>query len=122
MSQQLPVRNKISIPRLREMKASGEKIAALTAYDATFARVLDEAGIEIILVGDSLGMVMQGHDSTLPVTVDDMVYHSEIDLERLEALAHGDADDRPAIYELRAPGAGAGDRGKNHERGALADS
>lgn len=76
MSQQLPVRNKISITRLREMKVAGEKIAALTAYDATFGRVLDEAGVEVILVGDSLGMVMQGHDSTLPVSVDDMIYHS----------------------------------------------
>jgi 3-methyl-2-oxobutanoate hydroxymethyltransferase len=75
MSQQAPVRNKISITRLRDMKTAGEKIASLTAYDATFARVLDEAGVDLILVGDSLGMVMQGHDSTLPVTVNDMIYH-----------------------------------------------
>jgi len=73
---QPPVRKKISITRLREMKAAGEKIACLTAYDATFGRVLDEAGVDVILVGDSLGMVMQGHDSTLPVTVADMIYHS----------------------------------------------
>lgn len=76
MSQQPPVRNKISITHLRDMKANGERIACLTAYDATFGRVLDEAGVEVILVGDSLGMVMQGHDSTLPVTVSDMIYHS----------------------------------------------
>lgn len=73
---QRPVRNKVSITRLREMKAAGEPIACLTAYDATFARVLDETGVEVILVGDSLGMVMQGHDSTLPVTVTDMIYHA----------------------------------------------
>ena len=57
------------------MKARGEKIAMVTAYDATFARLLDTAGAEILLVGDSLGMVVQGHDTTLPVTMDHMVYH-----------------------------------------------
>jgi len=65
----------ISIPQLHAKKAAGEKFAVLTAYDATFARVAAEAGIEALLVGDSLGMVLQGHDSTLPVTVADMVYH-----------------------------------------------
>ncbi len=57
------------------MRASGEKIAALTAYDASFATLLDEAGIEIILVGDSLGMVIHGQDNTLNVTMEDMIYH-----------------------------------------------
>lgn len=57
------------------MKQSGEKIACLTAYDACFTSILEEAGVDIILVGDSLGMVMQGHDSTLPVTMDDVIYH-----------------------------------------------
>ncbi|MGQ0656554.1 MAG: 3-methyl-2-oxobutanoate hydroxymethyltransferase [Chromatiales bacterium] len=70
------VRKKVSITRLRDMKATGVKIACLTAYDATFGRVLDEAGVDVILIGDSLGMVMQGHDSTLPVTVADMIYHA----------------------------------------------
>lgn len=62
--------------KLREMKQSGEKFAVLTAYDATFASVLDECGVEVILVGDSLGMVVQGIETTLPVTMDEMVYHT----------------------------------------------
>ena len=57
------------------MRSEGEKIACLTAYDAAFARLLDEAGVDVILVGDSLGMVIQGHDTTVPVRMDDMVYH-----------------------------------------------
>lgn len=66
----------LTVPRLRRMKTDGQRIAALTAYDASFARVLDAAGVDLVLVGDSLGMVIQGHASTLPVTVDDIVYHS----------------------------------------------
>lgn len=66
----------LTIVDLAGMKRSGEKIACLTAYDAAFASILDRAGVDIILVGDSLGMVVQGYDSTLPVTVDDMVYHT----------------------------------------------
>ena len=62
---------------LMKMLADGEKITMLTAYDASFAAVADLAGVEIILVGDSLGMVCQGHNSTLPVTLDDMRYHVE---------------------------------------------
>lgn len=58
------------------MHADGEKIAMLTCYDASFAAVLEEAGVECLLVGDSLGNVLQGHDSTLPVTIEDMVYHT----------------------------------------------
>jgi 3-methyl-2-oxobutanoate hydroxymethyltransferase len=57
------------------MKTSGEKIACLTAYDASFAVLLDRADVDVVLVGDSLGMVIQGHDTTVPVTMDDMVYH-----------------------------------------------
>ncbi len=68
---------KVSISRLIEMKAAGEKIVSLTAYDASFATVLDEAGIEIILVGDSLGMVLHGEDNTLNVTMEDMIYHTK---------------------------------------------
>src|SRR6188768_27058 len=66
---------KVTIHTLRQMKERGENIAMLTAYDATFARLLDEAGADVLLVGDSLGMVVQGHDSTLPVTMDEMLYH-----------------------------------------------
>jgi len=65
----------VTIHTLRQMKERGERITMLTAYDATFARLLDEAGVDALLVGDSLGMVVQGNDSTLPVTVDDVVYH-----------------------------------------------
>ncbi|MEM6928550.1 MAG: 3-methyl-2-oxobutanoate hydroxymethyltransferase, partial [Myxococcota bacterium] len=60
---------------LRRMKADSKKIVMITAYDATMARLVDAAGVDVILVGDSLGMVVQGHDSTLPVTLDHMVYH-----------------------------------------------
>ncbi len=69
-------RKRLSIPDLRKMKAAGEKIAVATAYDATMARLVDEGGADAILVGDSLGMVVQGHDSTLPVTLEQMIYHS----------------------------------------------
>lgn len=66
----------VTVNTLRKMKQAGEKIACLTAYDASFAAVLEAAGVEVLLVGDSLGMVVQGWDSTVPVTMDDMVYHS----------------------------------------------
>jgi 3-methyl-2-oxobutanoate hydroxymethyltransferase len=66
---------KVTIQSLRQMKVRGERIAMLTAYDATFARLLDEAGTDVLLVGDSLGMVIQGHDTTLPVTLDEIAYH-----------------------------------------------
>ncbi|MEZ4400963.1 MAG: 3-methyl-2-oxobutanoate hydroxymethyltransferase [Kofleriaceae bacterium] len=66
---------RVTIQTLRAQKAAGDKITMLTAYDATFARLLDEAGADILLVGDSLGMVIQGHDTTLPVTLDEMIYH-----------------------------------------------
>lgn len=68
---------KVTISTLDKMKAAGEKFVCITAYDATFARLVSEAGAETILVGDSLGMVLQGHDSTIQVTVDDMAYHTE---------------------------------------------
>src|SRR5215472_736198 len=69
-------RTAMTVPRLHEMKAKGEKIVVLTAYDASFAAQCDAAGVDVVLVGDSLGMVVQGRSSTLPVSVDDMVYHS----------------------------------------------
>ena len=71
------LRKPMSLPRLREMHASGEKITMLTAYDATFAAVADAAGVECILVGDSLGMVCQGLTSTVGVTLDTMRHHTE---------------------------------------------
>jgi len=69
-------RKPITMHRLRQMHAAGEKIAMLTCYDATFAHVLDEAGVDVLLVGDSLGTVLQGHPTTLPVSIDDMIYHT----------------------------------------------
>lgn len=66
---------RISVPLLLKMKQERQKIVALTAYDATFARVLERAGVDVVLVGDSLGMVVQGHESTLPVRLQDMIYH-----------------------------------------------
>jgi 3-methyl-2-oxobutanoate hydroxymethyltransferase len=65
---------RVTVPILRAMKGQ-TRITMVTAYDATFARMLDEAGVDVLLVGDSLGMVVQGQDSTLPVTVDEVIYH-----------------------------------------------
>ncbi len=75
MSEQSTTR--VTVATLAAMKRAGEKFACLTAYDASFAAVLDAAGVELIMVGDSLGMVVQGHDSTLPVRMADMIYHSQ---------------------------------------------
>ncbi len=65
----------VSLATLDKMKANGEKIACLTCYDASFAVLTDAADVDVVLVGDSLGMVIQGHDTTVPVTMDDIVYH-----------------------------------------------
>ncbi|MBU49007.1 MAG: 3-methyl-2-oxobutanoate hydroxymethyltransferase [Deltaproteobacteria bacterium] len=67
---------RVTVRTIRRMKKQGEKIVMLTAYDATFARLLDDAGVEMLLVGDSLGMVVQGADDTLSVTMEDMIYHT----------------------------------------------
>lgn len=66
----------VTLTTLRKMKREGEKIVSLTAYDATFARLMDELGIDVILVGDSLGMVIKGEKTTVPVSMDEIVYHS----------------------------------------------
>tara|TARA_B100001059_G_scaffold42332_1_gene34066 strand:+ start:141 stop:959 length:819 start_codon:yes stop_codon:yes gene_type:complete len=68
---------KMTTHQLQEMKTSGEKISMLTAYDYSFAKILDDAGIDVILVGDSASNVMAGHDSTLPITLDQMIYHAQ---------------------------------------------
>jgi 3-methyl-2-oxobutanoate hydroxymethyltransferase len=65
----------VTINTLARMRAQGEKIACITAYDASFGALVDAAGVDVVLVGDSLGMVIQGHDTTVPVTMDQMVYH-----------------------------------------------
>ncbi|OGI43083.1 MAG: 3-methyl-2-oxobutanoate hydroxymethyltransferase [Candidatus Muproteobacteria bacterium RBG_16_65_31] len=67
---------RVTLATLRELKRAGEKIACLTAYDYSFAALLERAGVDLIMVGDSLGMVVQGHDTTLPVSLAEMVYHS----------------------------------------------
>ncbi len=66
---------RITVPDLLKLEAESQKIAMVTAYDATMARIVDAAGVDMVLVGDSLGMVIQGHSDTLSVTIDDMVYH-----------------------------------------------
>lgn len=71
-----PTAAPLAVPSFRRMKSQGQRIVCLTAYDASFATAMDAAGVDLVLVGDSLGMVVQGHASTLPVTVDQMVYHS----------------------------------------------
>ncbi len=69
-------RNPVTVPALQRNKDAGERITMLTCYDATFARLMDETDIDLLLVGDSLGMVIQGHETTLPVTLDEAVYHT----------------------------------------------
>jgi 3-methyl-2-oxobutanoate hydroxymethyltransferase len=73
--QQDPGRPPVTLATLQRMKADGEKIACLTCYDSSFAALLDLADVDVVLVGDTLGMVIQGHDTTVPVTMDHMVYH-----------------------------------------------
>lgn len=80
-----PDRKPVTVPGLRAMKAEGRRIVMLTAYDASFAWQLEAAGVDVALVGDSLGMVIQGHRSTLPVTIDHMVYHTSIVARGLNA-------------------------------------
>jgi 3-methyl-2-oxobutanoate hydroxymethyltransferase len=66
-----------TISSLNNLKSKSEKFTCLTAYESTMASVISKAGVDVILVGDSLGMVVQGHDSTLPVTMDQLIYHLE---------------------------------------------
>ena len=72
----VPRISRVSVTALAKMAAQGERIAMLTAYDASFAAISERAGVEVLLVGDSLGMVIQGHPTTLPVTLDEMLYHT----------------------------------------------
>jgi len=98
----MPNRKPISLPRLQEMHTRGEKIAMLTAYDATFAAVADAAGVECILVGDSLGMVCQGLSSTVGVSLETMRYHTECvtrGLHRAQGTAWLIADMPFATYQ-----------------------
>ncbi len=82
---------KVTVPEILRRKRDGKKISMLTAYDYPFARILDEAGIDVLLVGDTLGMVVQGLDTTLPVTVDEIIYHLKmVTRARTRALVVGD--------------------------------
>lgn len=72
-----PSATKVTLTTLQKMRASGEKIAMLTCYDASFAALMDEAGVDTLLIGDSMGMVVQGHATTLPVTLDHIAYHTD---------------------------------------------
>src|SRR5690606_30441493 len=69
---------RLTVPKFVALKAAGKKICMLTAYDYTMARLLDQAGVDSILVGDSMAMVVQGHETTLPVTTQEMLYHAEL--------------------------------------------
>ena len=83
--------DKVTVPHILKMKQRGERITCLTAYDYSFARILDEAGVEMLLVGDSLGCVVQGNHNTLAVTMDEMVYHTRLVARgRKRALVIGD--------------------------------
>lgn len=83
--------SRLTISDLLSMKQTGEKITCLTAYDASFTALLEQCGVEVILIGDSLGMVIQGHDNTLPVSVDEMTYHCRcVSKARQRALLIGD--------------------------------
>ena len=74
---------------LQKMRDDGEKIAILTCYDSSFATLLENAGVDILLVGDSLGNVLQGEENTLPVTLDDMVYHTRCVTRGSTGIYHG---------------------------------
>src|SRR3977135_2330554 len=76
MAASLNEEKKITTNTLQEMKKRGEKISMLTAYDFSFAKILDDAGIDVMLVGDSASNVMAGHETTLPITLDQMIYHA----------------------------------------------
>ena len=81
----------ITVSSLKKMKQAGEKFVVLTVYDASFAAVLENAGVEVLFTGDSLGMVIQGHETTVPVTVDHMVYHTSlVSRARQQALVMSD--------------------------------
>src|SRR6187399_3574539 len=75
---------RVTTHTLQEMKEGGEKIAMLTGYDFSMARILDDAGIDIILVGDSASNVMAGHETTLPITLDQMIYHASSVVRAIE--------------------------------------
>lgn len=90
---------RVTVPGLKERVEAGHRLTMLTAYDSTFAHLFDEAGIDILLVGDSVGMVVQGHDDTLSVTLDDIVYHCRA-VARSTSRAHIVADMPFLTYQV----------------------
>jgi len=74
----MPALARVTVPQLETMKREGRKIVVATAYDFPTAQIADEAGVDVLLVGDSLAVVVQGHETTLPVTVEQMLYHTEM--------------------------------------------
>ena len=100
-----PAPGKLPLPELVEMKRRGDKISMVTAYDAPAARLADEAGVELILVGDSAAMVMLGHESTIPVTLDEMIFLTRAVTRAGAAAAR---DRRPAVRDLRGLGRAGG--------------
>jgi len=117
-----PPQRRITVNELKRMKDRGEKIAMVTAYDATAARLVAAAGVDVVLVGDSLGMVVQGHDSTLPVTLDQMVYHSSMvrrGLTRAEGTLKLTVD---ASGRVTSATAGEGDVGGSDLEACLKES
>src|SRR5512136_717150 len=109
---------KITTKVIASMKKEGSRIACLTAYDYITARLLDRAGIDLILVGDSLGMVFQGHETTIPVTLDEMIYHAKtvvrgvdramviVDMPFMSYQVHPDDGFRNAGRVMKETGAG----------------
>ena len=75
---------KVTVPSIKTMKGQKEKITMLTAYDTPFARILDEAGVDVLLVGDSVGSVVAGYPNTLPVTIEEMIYHTKAVVKGVE--------------------------------------
>jgi hypothetical protein len=106
---------KVTTQTVVEMKKRGEKISMLTAYDYTMAKIIDRAGIEVILVGDSASNVMAGHETTVPITLEQMVY---LRVMCSTGCRPGARDSRPAVYELPGDGQGGVDQRRPHdERG-----
>ena len=95
------MKDQVTIQTLKRLKQIGQKICMVTAYDATFARIFDDAGADVLLVGDSLGMVVQGHPSTLPVTLDQMAYHCAA-VSRAAKRAHVVGDMPFMTYQISA--------------------
>ena len=118
----------VNVATLRRMKEQGEKIASLTCYDASFAALTDEAGADVVLVGDSLGMVIQGHDSTLPVSMEHMVYHTACVARARGAVAQEPTPgDAPTTLMPRArvaddASAGASARNASAAPGSIGDA